>query len=169
MTMKHNLWKLSLCNSLEGSWLSSVLHLMKTKPKIKHKWSMRLALWASLPVIVNIWTSGFSGKVLPCKMCRKSRVTWSHHWFWLVSPCCLSWLHHMITPQVREVFLSAWKSSHVAWKSKQLLKVSFFGSFLNQPRSLDGEPPCHPGSLLCREEGMLTHVCAVITWTWWCS
>lgn len=46
---------------------------------------MRLALWASLPVIVNIWTSGFSGKVLPCKTCRKSRVTQPNPCFWLMT------------------------------------------------------------------------------------
>lgn len=55
---------------------------MKTKPKIQHKWSMRLTPWASLPIIVNIWTSGFSGKVLPCELCRKSRVTQPHNSFW---------------------------------------------------------------------------------------
>lgn len=40
---------------------------------------MRLALWASLPVIVDIWTSGISGKVLPCKS------TPVQCWFWLVT------------------------------------------------------------------------------------
>lgn len=113
--MKHNLWKLRLCNSLEGSWFSSMLHLMKTKPKIKPKWSMRLTLWASLPIIVNIWTSGFSGKVLPCKMCRKSRVIQPVHCLWPVT--LHATCHDHATPGQRCSFLSG---TVPMWPEKQI-------------------------------------------------
>ena len=70
--------------------------------------------------------------------------------------------------QVRQVFLSAWNSPCVAWKSKELGKFSFSGGLFGQPRCLGGDSCgiislCHGTAF--PEEVTLTHVCAVITWT----
>jgi len=69
--------------------------------------------------------------------------------------------------QLRRVFLSAWNSSCVACKSKELWKFGFSGGLCGQPSCLDGHSrgitsPCHgtafPG------EVTLTHAGAGITW-----
>lgn len=120
--MKHNVWKLRLCNSLKSSWFSSVWHLMKIKPKIKHKWSTRLALWASLPIIVNIWASGFSGKVLSCKMCKvkSSLAQPSDFDQWLVVLLVV-----IVPTEVREVVPSA--SKVPMWLEEQIaVEVQLF-------------------------------------------
>ena len=69
--------------------------------------------------------------------------------------------------QLRRVFLSAWNSSCVACKSKELWKFSFSGGLCGQPSCFGGHSrgitsPCHgtafPG------EVTLPYVGAVITW-----
>ena len=69
--------------------------------------------------------------------------------------------------QLRRVFLSAWNSSCVACKSKELWKFGFSGGLCGQPSCLGGHSrgitsPCHgtafPG------EVTLTHAGAGITW-----